>query len=360
MRFDAVHLRSVRLGSVVALVLALALLAGVQAGCAGPGGPKPGAPAHHLDGGFRNTNPAFSRPGRWVRAKFFVTRVWNTTFRQRAADLPVVPNDGRALRESRGEATVTWVGHSTLLVQLDGVNLLTDPNWSGRASPVSFAGPRRLVPPGLRFEDLPPIHLVLISHDHYDHLDVATVERLARVHRPRFLVPLGLKAWFAKLGIHEVDELDWWESRTVGGLALTCVPAQHFSGRTLWGRNRRLWSGWVVAGRDRRLFFAGDTGYYDVFKEIGRRLGPFDLAAIAIGSYMPRVIMRWTHTTPEEALQIFQDVGGERFVGIHWGTFDLAEEPLDEPPRRVEAEARRLGIAAERIWALRHGETRRW
>jgi len=339
----------------VALIAVTALAA-----CAGPGGAKPGAPAHHLERGFRNTNPAFSRPGFWTRWTFFVSRIWNTTFRTRNANLAVVPNDGRALRENGTEATVTWVGHSTLLVQLDGVNILTDPHWSGRASPFSFMGPRRLTPPGLRFEDLPPIHLVLISHDHYDHLDLTTVRRLAAVHRPRFLVPLGLKAWFAGLGIDDVEELDWWESRTLRGLTLTCVPAQHFATRTFWDQNRRLWSGWVVAGRDRRFFFAGDTGYYDAFKEIGSRLGPFDLAAIAIGSYMPQVIMKWTHTTPEEALQIFADVRGERFVGIHWGTFDLAEEPIDEPPRRVEAEARRRGLGPERIWVLRHGETRRW
>jgi L-ascorbate metabolism protein UlaG (beta-lactamase superfamily) len=255
---------------------------------------------------------------------------------------------------------VTWIGHSTLLIQLDGVNVLTDPHWSGRASPVSFAGPRRVTPPGLGFEDLPPIHLVLISHDHYDHLDRATVERLAAVHRPRFLVPLGLKAWFAGLGISDVVELDWWQSRVERGLTLTCLPAQHFSGRSFSGQNRTLWSGWAIAGRDRRLFFGGDTGYYDVFKEIGARLGPFDLAAIAIGAYLPPKIMRLSHTTPEEALQLFADVRGRHFLPIHWGTFDLADEPLDEPPQRLIREARRLGLGEDLVWLLKHGETRRW
>jgi L-ascorbate metabolism protein UlaG (beta-lactamase superfamily) len=329
-------------------------------GCAAGGGPKPGAPAHHLERGFRNTNPAYAPPSAWVRTKFFFSRLWATTFHSRSADLPRVENDGRALRENRTEATVTWVGHSTLLIQLDGVNILTDPQWSSRASPVSFAGPRRVTPPGIRFEDLPPIHLVLISHDHYDHLDVATVERLAEAHRPLFLVPLGLKAWFADLGITQVEELDWWESRSRKGLTLTCLPAQHFSSRTFWDRNRRLWSGWAVTGRGKRFFFAGDTGYYDVFKEIGNRLGPFDLAAIPIGAYMPATIMKSGHTTPEEALRLFEDVRGRRFVGIHWGTFDLAEEPIEEPPKRVLAEARRLGLDSDRIWLLKHGETRRW
>jgi len=340
--------------------LALILVAGFQAGCAGVGGPKPGAPGHHLERGFRNTNPAYAPATVWVRTKFFISRVWATTFHPRSATLPRVANDGKALRENQSEATVTWVGHSTLLIQLDGVNLLTDPQWSERASPLPFMGPKRVTPPGLRFEDLPPIHLVLISHDHYDHLDVATVARLAEVHRPLFLVPLGLKAWFAGLGITSVEELDWWESRSVRGLTLTCLPAQHFSSRTFWDRNRRLWSGWAVAGRAKRLFFAGDTGYYGVFKEIGRRLGPFDLAAIPIGAYMPAEIMRSGHTTPEEALQLFEDVRGRRFVGIHWGTFDLTEEPIEEPPKRVEAEARRRGIDPDRLFLLKHGETRGW
>jgi N-acyl-phosphatidylethanolamine-hydrolysing phospholipase D len=292
---------------------------------------------------------------------FFAKRVVAGTLSPRSIDLPRVDNDGRALRDDARAPRVTWIGHSTLLVQIDGVNVLTDPQWSERASPVSFAGPRRFTRPGLRFEDLPPIHVVLISHDHYDHLDVRTVRRLAATHRPRFYVPLGLRAWFADLGIDDVVELDWWDTRTERGLALTCVPAQHFSGRAPWNQNRTLWSGWTVAGRTKRLYFAGDTGYDGAeAKEIGARLGPFDLAAIAIGAYVPAVIMRPSHTTPEEALQIFADVRATRFLPIHWGTFDLAEEPLDEPPRRLETEARRLGLGADRVWVLKHGETRAW
>ena len=210
---------------VVALVLAV--------GCSSVGGPKPGAPPHHRIGGFANVDPGAPLASPWVRMRFFVTRVFGSTFAPKTAKLPVLANDGRALREGRGEATLTWVGHSTLLVQLDGVNVLTDPHWSARASPVSFGGPKRLTPSGLRFEDLPPIHVVVISHDHYDHLDRDTVKRLAEKHRPRFLVPLGLKAWFAEIGITDVDGLDWWDERGVQGLTFVCVPAQHFSGRTL-------------------------------------------------------------------------------------------------------------------------------
>jgi L-ascorbate metabolism protein UlaG (beta-lactamase superfamily) len=320
----------------------------------------PGAPPHHRQHGFANVNPAYEPASGWTRFTFFITRIFAATFNARHADFPSVASDLSAILDNRGAATVTWVGHSTLLLQLDGVNILTDPQWSPRASPFSFAGPRRVSPPGLPFENLPPIHVVLISHDHYDHLDVATVKRLAAEHRPKFLVPLGLKAWFANIGITDVDELDWWDHRALRELTFTCVPAQHFSGRTLWDRNRRLWSGWAVAGRAKRLYFAGDTAYFAGFKEIGARLGPFDLAAIPIGAYVPAVIMRASHTSPEEALQAFADVRGQHFVPIHWGTFDLAEEPLEEPPQRLAAEARRFNLAPESLWVLRHGQTRSW
>jgi L-ascorbate metabolism protein UlaG (beta-lactamase superfamily) len=342
-------------------LLLLALLAGVLSGCAGTGGPRPGSPPHHLERGFRNLNPDYVRPGAGTRWWFFLRRALASTFAPKRADLAGVASDGRRLRDNRGEATVTWVGHATLLVQIDGLNVLTDPQWSPRASPVAFAGPRRVTPPGLRFEELPPIDVVLISHDHYDHLDVATVKRLAATHRPRFLVPLGLKAWFADLGIAEVEELDWWESRSRGGVVLTAVPAQHWSARTWWDTNRRLWSGWVVAGRDRRLYFAGDTGYWaPLFREIGRRLGPFDLAAVPIGAYLPPAMMRMSHTTPEEALDVSADVGAARMLGIHWGTFDLADEPMEEPAERLRAAGARRGLGPDRVWLFRPGETRPW
>jgi L-ascorbate metabolism protein UlaG (beta-lactamase superfamily) len=331
------------------------------AACSGVGSPVPGAPAHHRQHGFVNANPDFTRPPFWTRTAFFVSRMWAATFRPRRADLPRVDNDGAALRANVATPTVTWIGHATLLLQLDGVNVLTDPQWSERASPVGFAGPRRLMPPGVAFEDLPPIHVVVISHDHFDHLDLPTVKRLAAVHHPRFYVPLGLKAWLADQGIEDAVELDWWESRQERGLTLTCVPVQHWSARSFFELNRRLWGGWAIAGRDRRLFFSGDTGYYaPYFREIGARLGPFDLAAVAIGAYEPPAIMRLTHTTPEEALQVFADVRGRRFIAMHWGTFDLSEEPIDEPPRRLEAAARRAGLSSDRVWVLKHGETRAW
>ena len=331
------------------------------AGCAGAESePLPGKPSHHVEGGFRNTNPEFRRPDGWTRWSFLARRVWQSTVDPRAFDAPRVANDGWALRERRDEPSITWIGHSTLLVQLDGLNILTDPHWGERASPVSWAGPRRLSAPGLAFEELPRIDVVVISHDHYDHLDLDTVKRLAATHDPLFLVPLGLKAWFADNGMAHVAELDWWDAHEQGGVRLVCAPAQHFSQRTPWDMNRRLWASWAVLGTNRRLYFGGDSGYFGGFKEAGERLGPFDLAAIAVGAYQPPGIMQFTHTTPEQAVAAFEDLRANVLLGIHWGTFDLAEEPLGEPPVRMLAEARRRGIDGDRAWIFKVGETRRW
>jgi N-acyl-phosphatidylethanolamine-hydrolysing phospholipase D len=327
------------------------------------GAAVPGAPEHHRERGFANPNPGFARPGFWDIQRFRLSRLWESLTNARAgAEFPREANDGAALRGTPAGPALTWIGHATFLVQLDGLNVLTDPQFSERASPVSFAGPRRLTPPGLAFEDLPPIHLVVISHDHYDHLDRPSVQRLAATHRPLFLVPLGLKAWFASIGITErVEELDWWQSRRVGEVTVTCTPVQHWSARTPFDMNERLWAGWSLAGRDRRLYFAGDTGFWEPgFREVGTRLGPFDVALVAIGAYEPAVIMRFTHTTPEEALALFTAVRARTFVAMHWGTFDLADEPIDEPPRRLRAAAARQGLDPERVWVLKHGETRRW
>jgi N-acyl-phosphatidylethanolamine-hydrolysing phospholipase D len=336
-------------------------LAALVAGCTGVGSaPLPGEPPHHVAGGFRNTNPEFRRTDSVTRWSFFLRRAWVGLVSPRRFDAPRIDNDGVALRAAASEPKVTWVGHSTLLLQLQGISLLTDPQWGDRASPLSWAGPRRLSAPGLAFEDLPHIDVVLISHDHYDHLDLGTVRRLAAAHDPLFVVPLGLKAWLAERGVARVEELDWWQAREYRGLRLVCVPAQHFSQRTPWDRDRRLWASWAVIGPERRFYFGGDSGYFTGFREAGDRLGPFDLAAIAIGAYVPPAVMQFTHTTPEQAVQAAVDLRARIVLGIHWGTFDLADEPLDEPPRRMLAEASRRGFAADRAWILKLGETRGW
>jgi N-acyl-phosphatidylethanolamine-hydrolysing phospholipase D len=343
----------------VAVALLSALF--IPAGCGSVGTePLPGRPPHHVEGGFRNTDPNFRRPSTWTRWSFITRRLWTGFTAPRSFDAPRVANDGAALRAGHVNPSITWIGHATLLIQADGLNILTDPQWSARASPVSWGGPKRLNPPGVAFDDLPRIDTVLISHDHYDHLDLPTVKRLAATHNPLFLVPLGLKAWLADNGVRRVEELDWWQEHEYRSVRFVCVPAQHFSQRTPWDGNKRLWASWSVIARDRRLYFGGDSGYFAGFKEAGQRLGPFDIAAIAIGAYLPPEIMKLVHTTPEEAVQAFMDLNARVLLGMHWGTFDLADEPLDEPPRRMLAEIRRRGIDSERAWILKIGETRPW
>ncbi|MGH7386299.1 MAG: MBL fold metallo-hydrolase, partial [Candidatus Rokuibacteriota bacterium] len=285
--------------------------------------PLPGRPPHHIEGGFRNVDPAIGRPSAWTRWSFIARRAWQSVTSPRAFEAPRVANDGAALRATPPPRSITWVGHATLLVQVDGLGVLTDPNWSARAGPTSWIGARRLNAPGLAFEDLPRIDVVTISHDHYDHLDLPTVKRLAATHDPLFLVPLGMKAWFVDNGMRRVVELDWWQEHEHRGVRFVCAPAQHFSQRSFWDASRRLWASWAVLGRERRFYHGGDTGYFAGFKEIGRRLGPFDVAALPIGAYLPPEMMKWVHTTPEQAVRAFVDLDATSMLAMHWGTFDL-------------------------------------
>jgi N-acyl-phosphatidylethanolamine-hydrolysing phospholipase D len=265
------------------------------------------------------------------------------------------------LRDNRTEPTLTWVGHATFLLQLNGLNILTDAHFSERASPVQFAGPKRVVPPALRLSELPHIDAVVISHNHYDHLDRASVKRIAAQPggSAHFFVPLGLKAWLAGIGIREATQLDWWEGAEHGGLKFTLTPVQHWSSRTPFDRDKTLWGGWVVEHPQFRFFFAGDTGYSQDFKDIAERLGQIDLAAIPIGAYEPRWFMKIMHVNPEEAVKIHQDLRARHSVAMHWGTFILTDEPLDEPPQRLAAARRAAGIAPETFFVMKHGETRK-
>jgi N-acyl-phosphatidylethanolamine-hydrolysing phospholipase D len=319
--------------------------------------PASDRPGHHLARGFRNVNPSYSY-SLGQRLRHVVAR---GPAPHRGEPLEVLANDGVPLRKPRTPASITWIGHSTFLVQVAGVNVLTDPHFGERTSPVRFAGPRRLVPPGVRFEDLPAIHAVVISHDHYDHLDAATVLRLAREHQPRFFVPLGIKAWLLALGIDNVVELDWWQPATLGAVTFICTPAQHSSGRslTLADQGLRLWSSWVISGGDKKLFFAGDTGYYAGLGEIGRRLGPFDLAALPIGGYSDYRVHHPNHLNPEEAVQAFEDLRATLMIPMHWGTFELNREPFQEPPDRLLKEALRRGLE-EKVALMSPGQTIGW
>ena len=263
---------------------------------------------------------------------------------------------------------LTWVGHATFLLQVGGLNLLTDPIWSDRASPVQFAGPRRRVAPAVPFAGLPPIDAVLLSHNHYDHLDDRTVRRLAAAHpQARWLVPLGLAPFVRQRGARDALELDWWEETRVGELAIGCTPARHFSSRGLGDRNRTLWCGWSVAAPARQVYFAGDTAYHPEFAAIADRFGPFHAALLPIGAYEPRWFMRSVHMNPEEAVRVYQDLERGRppiagrvalMVAMHWGTFQLTDEPLDEPPKRARAAWRGAGFDPNRLWIPTHGESR--
>ncbi|HWU69175.1 MAG TPA: MBL fold metallo-hydrolase [Stenotrophobium sp.] len=275
-------------------------------------------------------------------------------------DLPQASPDVDWLKANRSVDALTWIGHSSFLVQWQGLNILTDPHLTARASPLRHAGPKRQQPPALDFAGLPKIDAVVVSHNHYDHLDRDTVKRLARDHAPRFFVPLGLKVWFGREGIDNVTELDWWQDTQWQALRVTAVPVQHFSGRTASDRNATLWCGFVLELAGRRLFFAGDTGYSRDFADIGERFAPIDLALIPIGAYEPRSFMRPVHVDPEEAVKIHRDIGSRQSVAMHWGTFRLTLEPLDDPPRRLAAALQHEGIAQDRFWVLKHGETRRF
>ena len=299
----------------------------------------------------RPGNDPALRAGLGVVLAFSARRMW-VSWSPRPGAAPRVPYDPAALARSPG---LTWIGHAAFLVRMDGATFLTDPMFSKRASPFSFAGPPRLVPPGVPLEALPKVDFALVSHDHYDHADLPSLRALV-ARGVRLVVPRGMGD-VARAAGGEAIELNWWQETRLAGLRIHCVPSQHFSGRGLTDRGRRLWGGFVVEGAEHRFYHAGDTGYFPGFREIGARLGPIDLAAIPIGAYEPEAMMRPVHLDPEEAVQAAIDVGARRVVAMHWGTFDLTDEPLDEPPARFLAEARRRGLG-ERALVLAVGETR--
>jgi len=341
-----------------ALIIVAACAAGVLVpGCAAPdSGPDE---AHHTKDGFRNLTDHEDR-GFADLLKWNWERIGKDIPGPEAYSFPLAENDPAFLRSNRGARTLTWIGHATVLLQTDSLNILTDPHFSRRASPVQWAGPERVVEPGLALDELPPIDIVLISHDHYDALDPGSVKKLSarkEGSRTTFFVGLGLADWFKSRGISNVVELDWWEQRRVGNVSVTAVPVQHWSKRGLFGRNKTLWAGWVIKSDDFSFLFTGDSGYTALFKEIGQRLGPFDLAAIPIGTYEPRWFMKPHHMSPEEAVQVHLDLNCRKSVAIHWGTFILTDEPLDEPPRRLVRSLEQKGLGKENFLVLRHGET---
>jgi N-acyl-phosphatidylethanolamine-hydrolysing phospholipase D len=271
-------------------------------------------------------------------------------------------------RDDTGEHTATWIGHSTILLQAGGLNIITDPVFSDRAFPVQFLGPRRVMRPAMAIDALPPLDVVLLSHSHYDHLDKAAVKQLAREHPlATWIVPLGLGAYVRGWGVRTIVELDWWQDAEVKGLHVTATPARHFSARRIGDRNKSLWCGFALAIGGRRAYFAGDTAYHPEFAAIGERCGPFDFVMMPIGAYDPRWFMHVVHVDPEEAVQAYADllppharVSMPLMLAIHWGTFRLTDEPMDEPPKRTRASWRERSLDESRLWIASFGETRSW
>ncbi len=254
---------------------------------------------------------------------------------------------------------VTFVNHATLLVQTGGRNILTDPVWSDRVSPLAWIGPRRVRPPGIRFEDLPQIDAVLISHNHYDHLDLPTLARLDSRDHPWIVSGLGVRQLLASHGLTNGVDLDWWQSTEVGkGLSVTSVPVQHFSGRGLSDRNATLWTGYVISSPAGDVFFAGDTGYGPHFRLIRERFPRIRLAILPIGAYRPEWFMGPVHEDPAEALQAFGDLGAGTGVGMHFGTFRLTDEGPEEPVQEIAVLLASAPEPKPRFWVLGFGEGR--
>jgi L-ascorbate metabolism protein UlaG (beta-lactamase superfamily) len=303
-----------------------------------------GPPSDHFDG-LRFFNPDHPDTDRSLRD------LLRWKLKERAAPWPrQVPGQATIPATAIDGLRVTIVGHASVLIQAGGINVLTDPIWSERASPLSFAGPRRVWAPGIDFESLPHIDAVLLSHNHYDHLDLPTLRRLHTKHKPRMVTPLGNDAILRRAipGVRAMTG-DWWDRIQIGkGAEVTIVPAYHWSSRT--GRDRRmaLWSGFMLSTAGGHAYFSGDTGYGNgrIFHEVRRRIGRPDLALIPIGAYAPRWFMCAQHTDPNEAVQVMEDLEAVRAVGIHWGVFRLTDEPREEPPELLLKALARRGIAA--------------
>lgn len=316
--------------------------------------PPPRArPAHHHGRRFRNAMGPAGRGWkdylRWAatgKKQRWPKRIENTHQPRLARALPA------------DAAAATFIGHATFLLQVGGMNLLTDPVFSDRVGPFNLGGPRRVRAPGVPFEELPPVQGVLLSHNHYDHADLASLRRLRRAFDPWIVTSLGTGRLLRKEGFRKVTELDWWENHPVGAqLELTFTPAQHFSSRHAFDRDRALWGGFVLSTGARRVYFAGDSGYGEHFKEIGRRLHPIDLALIPIGGYKPRWFMRAAHVNPEEAVQVHLDLQARLSVAMHFGTFQLTEEAIDEPIRDLRAALGHRDVPGSQFLVPEFGQT---
>jgi N-acyl-phosphatidylethanolamine-hydrolysing phospholipase D len=288
-------------------------------------------PAHHLpDGTFQNLYLENSKKSlfKFLWAKY--TSDWSDWEGQEVKVTPVTLKLKQISQGVYQKPRVSWIGHSTVLIQYKNKAVLTDPIFFDRASPISFAGPKRVFKPAVSLDQLPNVDFVVISHNHYDHLDLPTVEALG--DQTTWVVPLGLKAWFEEQGVSRVVELDWWQAHVEEDVTLRLTPAQHWSKRSPWDTNTSLWGSWQIQIADFNSWFGGDTGYNDIqFKEIGQKHGPFDFAMIPIGAYEPRWFMKNMHVNPEESVKIHKDIRSAYSMGIHWSTFQLTAEQIDAP-----------------------------
>ena len=353
-----------------AIALALSLIS-----CSAPNIYYDASRPHHRPQGFQNNYTTFEPKSlieliRWQldAARNGLPPPPGSPIAQVAADLALIR--ANAIAGSAMQPAVTWIGHASVLAQLGGINLITDPIFSERASPVGFAGPQRHQSPGVALIDLPRLDAVLISHNHYDHLDEMSVRALNAQAGgpPLFVVPLGMKRWLAEEGIRRVVELDWWQSHKVatplGEAEVVLTPVQHWSARGLNDRLATLWGGFAVFAPDFHLFFAGDTGYSRDFADIRARFAErqhgagFDLALLPVGGYEPRWFMAQQHINPTEAVQIHLDLAARRSLGVHWGTFELTDEALDAPPKALARALEEKGLTEEQFFVLAVGETR--
>jgi L-ascorbate metabolism protein UlaG (beta-lactamase superfamily) len=319
------------------------------------GGPGYRGPhSDHFDG-ERFFNPGSGAGKSWRD----VLRWWTTRARKpwpRWRDWHVEPRVPAVL--GPGESAITFINHATLLIQLPQLTAITDPVFSERPSPVAFAGPRRAHAPGVPFEQLPRIDLVFVSHNHYDHLDLPTLRRLALRHAPVFVTGLGNGTFLREQGIARVVELDWWQQTLLRGARICFTPAQHWSDRGWHSRNRTLWGGMWLSASDCELFFAGDSGYSPLFARMRAQLGAPDVALLPIGNYEPRWFMCEQHMNPEEAVRAHLDLEARMSIGCHYGCFRLTDEGIDDPVIDLEAARRKLAVPTEAFHAPQPGETR--
>lgn len=305
----------------------------------------------HYDGKKFHNNPLSNHT-------FNDTLKWMLTRKPARWPKEVVYPKSTPPRFAENELLITFVNHSTLLIQWDGINILTDPIWSQRAGPLQGLGPKRVCEPGINFEDLPPIDLVLISHNHYDHMDLSTLRQIQNQFHPLFITGLGNRDYLERKKLENVIELDWWQKITPKAhIDITFVPSKHFSMRNVWNRNKTLWGGFVLKKEDELLYFAGDTAYGAHFKEIRNHFGSPKIAFLPIGAFEPRWFMEIVHMSPDEAIQAHQDLGSPKSIAIHFGTFRLADEDFDAPARLLNIGLKKNKISEEEFLILKPGES---